>query len=1559
MATISMDHFVYRVLTAHIDWPLWKQRLQFFFTINRIGFVVITADLVADPPVVGETTNIAHGYLMVLGGPKIVEINNASVDALNYVQLVALIDARFANTNPRIADVNFRSCLQAEDENLSDYSNRLKILATAAGLRGGDVATNVVSVIYLNTRDDEIRMKCLDPTTTLDSLITWHTAHALKLATSNSMAARLNNANGIYAVRHNNATTSSSDKHQKQNKCFLCGYEYPHEKACPARGKTCNKCGKLNHFESVCKSGNASSSPSSSRAKRNNSSSSSSSSSTNFNKYKQFPNNARSMLRAIKSKQSNDNDSTASQRNIEDLSEDELLTEFQSFFEQKQKLSSTTNGDNQTLNNITVDEEIEYLNHLSEAELLACPRTFLSLKGKKYRHLVDTGTNLNIISSSTYGSLDNPPSLKATKVKAFGFHSRTAIPLQGEFTTDVAFLNKSINARYLVLDGHAEDIIGYSTATALGIVLIKCDNNSNSINNVYDGNFSFSPSFRIKAKNFIQQQGIQLKASKKPLTTSDSTQVLAITSKLNNADDVFQAYPTLFSGAVGRLKDFKVTLRVDPSVRPVQQPAYPIEFALWDKTKAKLDKLEESGVISRVNGENVTWVCPLHPVGKFDADKNLIDVRITCNAKTFNKALLPHKRHIPSIPELTHIWEGCQWFGNVDFNESFHQCVYDDQGRMLNVMTTPWGLYCWNCLNMGILTASEIFQEVLEKVLYGIPNIKIALDDVAIGNKTKDEHEATIKLCLDRILASGMTLNKKKCQFFQPEIDFFGVRLTKDGVKVKKEKFKDFQDCMEPTNTKEVRSFLGVSGYFKNRSPYQSSVSKPLRDLIKGKTTFKWEEGERKAYEELKRMVIEEEMAFFNSKLPTELYVDAGPDGCSSFLTQLHKDGTIKLVRCDSHAFTNEELQLSHLEKEAFACVWACKTNHIYVYGRRFDLITDALAVKKIFEEDKTRKRTPIRFIRWKSDLSVYNVRFIHREGSKNIADYLSRRFQRPHNEINVIPVQATSTEELINAIVEECLPSQISINELITATNNDMQIMEVKRALKLKKWGNDIDGSLIKPFKSVWNELSVSINGVLMRNDIIVIPSSLQAKIIDHAHEGHMGMQLCKRLLRNICWFPTMDTMIDKTIEDCVPCAANTLSVTTEPIIVTTMPANPWEIVALDHTSKSPTNDYGLGVVDEGSRTTIIKIAKDLTSATAITLCNNIFAKHGIPKVIKTDNGPAFTSGAWSDFAKKFNFKHQKVTPLHPAANSTAERIMKNNNKTIRCAGVEGTPWKTTCSLWLKRYNQTPHSSTLYSPNMLLQGEDKCDILPTIIKRTITPQIQIQARLNDAAAKAKMKKYADAYQHVKHRLFKLNDPVMLRWNRTNKYMSLFDPVPYRITAIKGTMITATRHNNAVTRNCKFFKIISEQCYTNALALDAAKQLRAQVPTTKFTINHDQVQRELRPYQQQLDTPPETPFVQQQQREQLANHSTPISTQQQAPSQQVTFQTPIVAPPMPPPKTQPILGILNNIFNMPAPPRPQPLETPIEQQQQQRRHSTRVPRTDYTSAFRINKPKTH
>ena len=96
-------------------------------------------------------------------------------------------------------------------------------------------------------------------------------------------------------------------------------------------------------------------------------------------------------------------------------------------------------------------------------------------------------------------------------------------------------------------------------------------------------------------------------------------------------------------------------------------------------------------------------------------------------------------------------------------------------------------------------------------------------------------------------------------------------------------------------------------------------------------------------------------------------------------------------------------------------------------------------------------------------------------------------------------------------------------------------------------------------------NELSVSSHGIVLRNDVIVIPSSLQQKVIDYAHEGHNGLKLCKCLLRNICWFPKMDQMVEKTIKDCVPCQCTVRSTTTEPIMPTMIPKSAWHTIEID----------------------------------------------------------------------------------------------------------------------------------------------------------------------------------------------------------------------------------------------------------------------------------------------------------------------------------------------------------------------------------------------------------
>ena len=196
----------------------------------------------------------------------------------------------------------------------------------------------------------------------------------------------------------------------------------------------------------------------------------------------------------------------------------------------------------------------------------------------------------------------------------------------------------------------------------------------------------------------------------------------------------------------------------------------------------------------------------------------------------------------------------------------------------------------------------------------------------------------------------------------------------------------------------------------------------------------------------------------------------------------------------------------------------------------------------------------------------------MHREGAKNIADYLSRRFAKEMKNSNVTTLATKMMEDNINAIVEECLPTSITLPELIKATQEDEQLSAITKCIRSNKDPKQM--GVNKLYRNVWNELSLTTQGIVLKEDVIVLPPSLYQKSIDSAHEGHGGMSLCKRLLKNICWFPKLDTMVNNTIQDCAPCQCNENTTTNEPIIASIMTLTSWHTIDIDFSSRSRTNE-------------------------------------------------------------------------------------------------------------------------------------------------------------------------------------------------------------------------------------------------------------------------------------------------------------------------------------------------------------------------------------------------
>ena len=258
--------------------------------------------------------------------------------------------------------------------------------------------------------------------------------------------------------------------------------------------------------------------------------------------------------------------------------------------------------------------------------------------------------------------------------------------------------------------------------------------------------------------------------------------------------------------------------------------------------------------------------------------------------------------------------------------------------------------------------------------------------------------------------------------------------------------------------------------------------------------------------------------------------------------------------------------------------------------------------------------------------------------------------------------------------------------------------------------------------------------------------------------------------------------------------------------------PASEWTELSADFLGPLPTGEYLLVVHDDYSRFPVVEILYSTSSKAVIPILDKIFALLGSPVTLKTDNGPPFNSDEFQKFSEYIGFQHQKITPLWPRANAECERLMKSLAKVIRIAKIENKNWRQELYTFLRAYRSTPHSTTQKSPAETLFHRTFRTQLPETQAERKQPSESAaneQFRECDRQAKSKMKRYADARRHASFQTLQIGDRVLVKAPKVNKFSSYYDPRPYEVTAVKGSMITASRQGGTITRNTSFFKKIA------------------------------------------------------------------------------------------------------------------------------------------------------
>ena len=355
-------------------------------------------------------------------------------------------------------------------------------------------------------------------------------------------------------------------------------------------------------------------------------------------------------------------------------------------------------------------------------------------------------------------------------------------------------------------------------------------------------------------------------------------------------------------------------------------------------------------------------------------------------------------------------------------------------------------------------------------------------------------------------------------------------------------------------------------------------------------------------------------------------------------------------------------------------------------------------------------------------------------------ADTLSRKI--PEGTVQPT-VDEDEMKAYVSSVIDALPASNPKLKEIQKAQDEDEICKEVKKYCKDQWPDKDHVTPAVKPYWSVQGELTI-VDGLLLKGTRLVIPSSLQRHTLNQIHEGHQGINKCRERAKISVWWLGLSAQIKVMVEDCTTCSKHRQQ-HPEPLMPTPLPERPWQLIATDLFILEKVT-YLL-VVDYYSRyVEVVALPKSTSSLKIIQALKTIFARHGIPDEVRSDNGPQYHSDEFAQFAKDWGFQHSTSSPWYPQANGEVERAVKTVKDILK---KEQDPTKA-----LLAYRSTPLASG-YSPAELLMGRKIKSTIP-IIPRHLIPKLPNQElfKEKEEVYRSKQKKNFDnrhKAQQLKH----------------------------------------------------------------------------------------------------------------------------------------------------------------------------------------------------------------
>ena len=349
---------------------------------------------------------------------------------------------------------------------------------------------------------------------------------------------------------------------------------------------------------------------------------------------------------------------------------------------------------------------------------------------------------------------------------------------------------------------------------------------------------------------------------------------------------------------------------------------------------------------------------------------------------------------LPKTDEMYAKFKGAKVFSTIDLRSGYHHITLGKSSRAKTAFVTPFGKYEFLMVPFGLAQAPAYFQLLMNKVLNGLKFAITYLDDIITFSENELQHLEHLETIFSCLREAELKMKRSKCDFFKSKIHYLGHLISTKGISPLPNKLDCIQHMPAPKNAKEIKQFLGLTGYYRKFVPRFADISRPLTTLTKKDKKFEWTPACQKSFNLLKETLCGEPiLKYADTSKPYTLYIDASKFGWAGVLTQSHTtviDGkstsTDHPVAFVSGLFRGSQLNWAALMKEAFAIYISVKKLSFYLTDAKILLRSDHKPLEKFLQKNTLNSK-----VNWAMELEAFNIQFDYIKGSSNIlADTLS-----------------------------------------------------------------------------------------------------------------------------------------------------------------------------------------------------------------------------------------------------------------------------------------------------------------------------------------------------------------------------------------------------------------------------------------------------------------------------------------------------------------------------------------------------------------------------------------